>query len=350
MKAEYARRLLDFKFVARTSRNEMTQKETFFIRLTDSSTGKVGVGECPIFRGLSADDTPDFESRLASLCSALSRGEEFDISNSSALIFGLETAKLDLESDAAGVMFDTPFSRGEAPISINGLVWMDSIEKMLESAAQKVEQGFKCVKIKIGQHDFEREVAMLDAFRRVFGPDKIELRLDANGAFGPDDALGKLKRLSVFDIHSIEQPIKAGQWEAMADLCQNSPIDIALDEELIGVADAAKASDLLSAISPRHIILKPALCGGVSGAEMWIREAESRNIGWWATSALESNVGLEAIAQWVATHEPAVCQGLGTGSLYTNNFISPLSVKSGALHRDASKKLIVDDLQWINPE
>lgn len=349
MKWEYARYLLDFKFTARTSRNVMTQKETFFLRLTDESTGRSGIGECALFRGLSAEDTPAYEANLEAVCRDLNRGEPVDIGRNSSLIFGLETAMLSLES-SRGVMFDTPFTRGTAALPINGLVWMDSIDVMLASARQKVAAGFKCVKIKIGQHDFEREIAMLDKLRLAFGPDVVELRLDANGAFSPDEALEKLKRLSVFDIHSIEQPIKPGQWDAMAYLCENSPIDIALDEELIGVTDADAARKMLYSVAPRYIILKPSLCGGLSGAQRWIEQAEQMGIGWWATSALESNVGLDAIAQWTAAMGVEMCQGLGTGALYSNNFESPLSVAEGELHYDPSKTLNVDNLQWLVPE
>lgn len=350
MKAEYARRMLDFRFEARTSRSVMTQKETFFLRLTDEATGRSGIGEAALFRGLSADDCPDYEERLSALCRSLNRGESADVSSMSSMVFGLESALLSLQAERPGILFDTPFTRGEQPIEINGLVWMDTIEKMLESADRKIAEGFRCVKIKIGQHDFEKEIELIDRLRVAHGPDELTLRLDANGAYTAEEAVAYLKRLAPLDIHSVEQPVKAGRWDQMAYVCENSPIDIALDEELIGVTDSVAARKMLLYIAPRYIILKPSLCGGFSGAGRWVEQAESLGIGWWVTSALESNVGLDAIAQWTSAMNAEGCQGLGTGSLYHNNFASPLSVGNGKLRFDPRARLNVEDLQWNCPE
>lgn len=349
MVASYARYVLDFRFEARTSRQVMTQKETFFIRLEDDATGRTGIGEAALFRGLSADDTPDFEERLADLCRSLNAGDKCDASPSSALTFGLETALLGLESERPGVLLPSDFTEGKQQLEINGLVWMDSVEAMLESARRKVADGYRCVKIKIGQHDFEQELRMLDRLRLEFGPEVMTLRLDANGAFDADDALDKLKRLAVLDIHSIEQPIKAGHWDKMAFLCENSPLAIALDEELIGVIDELTCRKMLGYIAPKYIILKPSLCGGLSGATRWINEAENLGIGWWVTSALESNVGLEAIAQYTAAMDCHGCQGLGTGQLYTNNFPTRLSLDRGLMTFDRDRVVDLPQLQWTTP-
>ena len=356
LKAAYARRDLHFSFEARTSRGSMTDKETYLLRLVapddDPSDPRApgAVGECAIFRGLSADDSPLYEQRLKALCRAINRGEPFDISEWSSLRFGLECALISVDRGFSQVLFPTAFTQGKQQLPINGLVWMDSVENMSRQVREKIARGFTTVKFKIGAHDFESEMKMLDQLRMTYGPDQITIRLDANGAFSPDDALEKLKRLSALDIHSIEQPIKAGQWDRMAYLCENSPLPIALDEELIGVTSRDMKRKMLYYIAPQYIVLKPSLCGGLSGASEWAETADQFKIGWWPTSALESSVGLDAIAQWTAATQPGVCSGLGTGQLYTNNFESPLSVDNGHLSRDPNKRIELDGLQWIVPE
>lgn len=309
----------------------MTEKETYFLRLTDTDSGVTGIGECALFRGLGADDTPDYAARLAALCADINAGRPVDVSNSSSLTFGLETAMLDLANGGNGIIYDTPWSRGRSSITINGLVWMGSEEEMAARIAEKLAAGFRCVKLKIGGIDFDSELKLLEGIRSRFSPEELELRLDANGAFTPADAPAKLQELSRFGIHSIEQPIKPGQWFAMAALCAKSPIPIALDEELIGVSDTKRRHTMLSTIRPAYIILKPSLCGGLKATLDWIEEARQQHIGWWITSALESNVGLNAIAQLASTLHLRLPQGLGTGQIYTDNIPSPLHLDGDRL-------------------
>lgn len=356
MQAAYTRHDLKFTFTARTSRSTMSEKETYLIRLVPDGydpgapDAPASVGECAVFRGLSSDDSPHYKDRIEALCRAINRGDSFDVSAWSSIRFGLECALLGADRGWGQILFPGQFTEGDEGLAINGLVWMDSIEKMTESARAKVSAGYSTVKIKIGALDFEREFEMLDRLRLEYGPDRLTIRLDANGAFSPDDALDKLRRLSLLDIHSIEQPIKAGQWDAMAYLCEQSPVDIALDEELIGVTPPEKMHKMLYYIAPRYIILKPSLCGGLSGAGVWASVADRLGIGWWPTSALESNVGLDAIAQWTAVMRPGLCSGLGTGNLYSNNIPSPLSLRDGALYRSRDKGFDFSRLIWTVPE
>ena len=243
----------------------------------------------------------------------------------------MEQAFLSLEAKQEGVLFPSPFTEGQVPIPINGLIWMGDKDYMQQQIREKLSQGFHCIKMKIGAIDFETEYQLLKNIRQEYAPSDIELRVDANGAFSPLEALEKLKRLADLQIHSIEQPIRAGQYEQMARLCEASPLPIALDEELIGVACPERKKEILQWIRPAYIILKPSLIGGYRGSEEWIDLAEKQGIGWWVTSALEGNVGLSAIAQWTYTLKNPLPQGLGTGSLYTNNFPSSLEVKNGGL-------------------
>lgn len=327
-----------FGFDARTSRGRMREKRSWFIRLIDTQKPDVvGVGECGPLPGLSVDDVPNFEAVLSDV---LERVEGQEVPHDAeewvrdmvparfpAITFGLETALLDLIRGGKRLLFDNDFIRG-VPIPINGLVWMNDVESMLDQAHQLVERGFTCIKIKVGGCDFEEEYRMLRAFRNAHSENDVILRLDANGAFSPDEALEKLKRLADFSVHSIEQPLKAGSSE-LAALCRASPIPIALDEELIGKEDEKEA--LLDGIMPAFIVLKPTLHGGLLHCRDWIRKAEERGIGWWITSALESSIGLNAVSQFVASFKPTIPQGLGTGSIYTNNFTSPLKVANGSL-------------------
>ena len=250
-----------------------------------------------------------------------------------SILFGLETSMLSLERNG-NRLFDTPFGRGEEGIPINGLVWMGSFEEMAARLEEKINMGFRCVKLKIGAIDFEQEMYLIKHIRERFSRESIELRVDANGGFGPDDAMGKLERLARYDIHSIEQPIKQHQWEAMSRLCKNSPLPIALDEELIGVNSPEEKKELLDVIKPAYIILKPSLHGGMRGSEEWIRWAEERGIGSWITSALESNIGLNAVAHLAAKLYGSgitMPQGLGTGQLFTDNIDMPLEIKGDML-------------------
>jgi o-succinylbenzoate synthase len=312
----------------------MLEKETWFIVL--EFHGKKGLGECGLLRGLSIDDRPDYESKLHWVCKNISLGlnqlliETIDFPS---IQFGLETAFASLEADYdMTTLFPSDFTGGKASIPINGLVWMGEKEAMKSQIIAKLEEGFRCIKLKIGAIDFEQEMALLAYIRSQFDAATIEIRVDANGAFSPDQAMTYLHRLASFDIHSIEQPIAAKQLEAMAALCAETPIPIALDEELIGVFSIAEKKELLQTIKPQYIILKPSLVGGFSGMQSWISIARLLNIPWWVTSALESNVGLNAIAQWTYLQKNPLPQGLGTGGLYTNNVLAPLEVRDGHLH------------------
>lgn len=350
LKAEWARYTLRFRFTAITSRESMREKLTYFVRVYDTACPeRVGVGECALFRGLSADDTPDYEAVLNRACRDITSFPESVAERYSSIKFGLETAIADLTNGGQMRPFPGCWADGGSEITINGLVWMGTRDEMHRRIEEKLSAGFRCVKLKIGGIDFDREIGLLAGIRERFTPGKLELRLDANGAFTPENALSRLEALAAFGIHSIEQPIKPHQWEAMNRICRESPIDIALDEELIGVCGTAEMARMLDSIAPRYIIMKPALCGGFSGADRWIELAEERGIGWWATSALGSNVGLNAIAQWVSQKKTIMPQGLGTGGLYHNNIPSPLRQERDVLLSDARgvwDLSVLDSLSW----
>lgn len=331
-KAEYSRYLLHFKENAGTSRGVLREKETFFVKVWEESCPEVvGVGECALFRGLSADDRTGYEEKLSEVCRRIEEVEMGELEEWSSIRFGVEMALQDLAMGGRQLYFPSAFTEGRQVIEINGLIWMGDRPTMLHRIQQKLEAGFRCIKLKIGAIDFESELSLLRYIRDRFSRTEVELRVDANGAFAPNEAMGKLESLAIFDLHSIEQPIRQGQWKEMARLCRETPVPIALDEELIGVYGDKRKEELLDVICPRYVILKPALCGGFSGARKWIRLAEERGVGWWVTSALESNVGLNALAQWVATLGSPMPQGLGTGQLYTNNLPSPLRQEGGHL-------------------
>ncbi|RZS93907.1 o-succinylbenzoate synthase [Aquimarina brevivitae] len=333
MRAAYHKYILNFKTPSGTSRGVMTTKETWIIVIEQGT--KKGIGECGILRGLSVDDRPDYEAKLRWVCQNIESGltellaatKEFP-----SIQFGIETAFASLESSTGFDLFPSDFTSGKAAIPINGLIWMGDPDFMKSQIEEKLAQGFDCIKMKIGAIDFEEEFKLLASIRSTFSATDIELRVDANGAFSATDALAKLKRLATIDLHSIEQPIRQGQLKAMADLCKQTPLPIALDEELIGVFDVTEKEKLLLTIQPQFIILKPSLVGGFSGTKEWIQLAEQLGIGWWITSALESNIGLNAIAQFTYTFNNPMPQGLGTGGLYTNNFKAPLVVNNGELN------------------
>ena len=333
--ASYQKYILNFKHASGTSRGILKTKETWFLVL--NFNGKLGIGECGLFRGLSIDDRPDYEDKLKWLCKNINLGF-IDLLNEliefPSIQFGLEMAFKSFESQKAFVLFPSKFTQSEDSIPINGLIWMGSKDFMKQQIEEKIFSGFSCIKLKIGAIDFQTELNLLKSIRREFTSKDIELRVDANGAFLPSQALEKLKILSDLDLHSIEQPIKQGQIESMAKLCEETPLPIALDEELIGVFSVTKKQELLQIIRPQYIILKPSLVGGFKGTEEWIEIAENKQIGWWITSALESNVGLNAIAQYTYVKQSNLPQGLGTGGLFTNNFDCPLQVKNGTLQYD----------------
>ncbi|MGE5943571.1 MAG: o-succinylbenzoate synthase [Flavobacteriales bacterium] len=331
--------ILNFKQPSGTSRGILNTKETWFVILQEGK--KQGIGECGIFRGLSTDDRPDFEAKLEWTCNNIHLGLDAlldELIEFPSIQFGLETAFKSLFSENKFEIFPSEFTKGNDSISINGLVWMGSEAFMKQQIKDKIEAGFTCIKMKIGAIDFQSEINLLKSIRKEFSSADIELRVDANGAFSFSEALEKLKILSEFDLHSIEQPIKQGQIENMALLCDQTPLPIALDEELIGLFGVAQKQMLLQTIKPQYIILKPSLVGGFKGCDEWIEIAEKKNIGWWITSALESNIGLNAIAQYTYVQQNLMPQGLGTGGLFINNFDSPLMVKNGKLQYNNLKK------------
>lgn len=336
LKARYTSYTLKFKVPSGTSRGVLREKESYFVAIHDMEDPEaIGLGECGVLEGLSADDRPDYEEKLDWACHNISLPkEELDeaLMEYPSIRFGLEMALADLNSDGEMMFFDTPFVNENAPIPINGLVWMGSAADMSRRIEQKIKAGFKCIKLKIGAIDFEEELKLLKGIRQDFSAKDLEIRVDANGAFAPEGALKKLESLSKFDLHSIEQPIAPGQTDIMATLCRNTPVPIALDEELIGVFDPLEQLYLIKKIRPQFVIIKPSLLGGWKASEEWISHAESSDAGWWVTSALESNVGLNAIAQWTAKLNPTIPQGLGTGQLYDNNFTSPLRISQGQLY------------------
>lgn len=339
MTASYHQYMLEFKRPSGTSRGIMTEKETWFIVLEEN--GKTGIGECGILRGLSADDRDDYEEKLRWTCENIHLGEKAlweSLLEFPSIQFGIEMAFLSLKSESPYLLFPSDFTSGSKSIEINGLVWMGEPAFMKEQIEDKLAAGFSCIKLKIGAIDFQKELELLAFIRQHFSADEIEIRVDANGAFAVNEALNKLSQLNQFQLHSIEQPIKKGNIQAMADLCKITPFPIALDEELIGIYSFEEKEKLLQEIQPKYIILKPSFIGGFRGTQEWITLAEKYNISWWITSALESNVGLNAIAQWTYTLNSNMPQGLGTGALYTNNFDCPLEVSKGQLWYNTSLK------------
>ena len=339
IKANYKKYILNFKNPSGTSRGILRTKETWFIILEEGV--KKGFGETGLFRGLSIDDVSSYEEKLSWVCENIKLG----LTDLLAMLiefpsiqFGLEQAFLSLQSENKFQLFPSEFCKGKESITINGLVWMGDQQFMKKQIQEKLNSGFSCIKMKIGAIDFDAEVALLKTIRKEFSSNEIELRVDANGAFKPKNALEKLKILSELDLHSIEQPIKQGQLQDMALLCEKTPLPIALDEELIGVFSTQEKQEVIKMVKPQFIILKPSLVGGFSGSAEWIDIAKKNNVDWWITSALESNVGLNAIAQFTYTLKNKLPQGLGTGGLFTNNFESPLEVENGTLHYNNSKK------------
>lgn len=338
MKMTIEERTLHFKQPAGTSRGVYTTRTSWFVEAVDGQAR--GVGECAPLPDLSCDALPDYARLLRRFCADVERTGEIPydaLRNYPSMLFGIETALLSLNAACSmqhAPLFDTPFCRGEQGIPINGLVWMGSYDEMLQRMEQKLEQGFRCVKLKIGAIDFEQELDLLKRIRDRFSHREVELRLDANGAFPFEEALYKLELLSQYAIHSIEQPIKAGQWAFMAELCRESPLPIALDEELIGVNDPDAKRQMLHIIKPRYIVLKPSLHGGMAGCREWIELAREEGISSWITSALESNIGLNAIAQFCSSvygDDISVPQGLGTGQLFTDNIPMPLEIRGDQL-------------------
>ena len=327
-------KLLHFKQPAGTSRGVYTTRRIWL--LTVEHDGRTAIGECAPLPQLSCDDIPDYEAVLRRFCDIIEATGSIpydEMRNYPSMLFGVETALAQL-SRTDGLLYDTPFSHGEEGIPINGLVWMGTHDEMLSRLKEKLALGFRCVKLKIGAIDFAKELDLIQHIRKHFSREEVELRVDANGGFTPDVALERLQELARYDIHSIEQPIMAHQWSEMAQLCQLSPLPIALDEELIGVNSTDEKIRLLDTIKPQYIILKPSLHDGVAGTREWIALANERGIGSWITSALESNIGLNAIAQLAADiygSKITMPQGLGTGMLFTDNIPMPLEIRNDCL-------------------
>ena len=362
IQARHIRHTLHFRFPAGTSRGVLHQKDSWFIVLRDrNNPGRTGIGECSLIPGLSPDPADAVPAILEQVCSRLEQGlpvaavpgrleqvyaeleqglamEEHDLKEYPAIRFALETALTDLETGGSRILFPGAFTAGHKGIPINGLIWMGDKHTMLQQVGEKIDTGFRVLKMKVGAIGFSEELEIIRYIRNTFSPADLEIRIDANGAWEKEEATGKLKILSEFEIHSVEQPVKAGQWEAMAEICTTSPIPVALDEELIGISDPAQQHLLLEKTRPAYIILKPSLVGGIAASTTWINIAEKLGIGWWVTSALESNIGLNAIAQWTATLETKLPQGLGTGQLFTNNIPSPLEIREGQLFYNPDEK------------
>lgn len=343
LQASYFKHELHFKVPAKTSRQTLSTHLTYLVKLTNSRSGKTTYGEAAPLKGLSVDDVPDFEEILAQFCMGINHGKPVEITNDvlyPSIAFAFDSANRAQPFNQPFTYFENGFVANK-PIPINGLVWMNDFNTMLKEAIEKAQQGFEVIKFKVGALDFDEECRMLESFRKQF-PNHI-IRLDANGAFKPDDALMQLRELNRFTIHSIEQPIKAGTPDAMQEVCAKSLIPIALDEELIGIDVFLNGESLIKKIKPAFLILKPTLLGNFKRLNSWVDIAHKNNLGWWATSALESNVGLNVIAQWASSKNTLLPQGLGTGSLYQNNIASPLKISDGQL-------LYQNNIQWQIPE
>lgn len=344
MDASFKKYTLNFKQASGTSRGVYTTRDTWFIFLSDGIN--TGIGECAPLPDLSMESPKRMSSKLLHVCDELGFFTQFpqELREWPSIVFGLETALLDLKNGGKRVLFPSAFTSGNTGIPINGLIWMGTPEFMKQQIHAKLEAGFRCIKLKIGALDFKTEFELLESIRKAYSPEEVTLRVDANGAWSMTNALENLKHLSDLSIHSVEQPIEAGNWNEMAELCLKSPVPIALDEELIGITAQAEMQRLIETIRPAYLILKPSLHGGFAGCESWIELAEKNGTGWWITSALESNIGLNAIAQWAFHLNAKNEQGLGTGQLFTNNFESPLEISGDRLWYNPAKNWILESL------
>lgn len=343
LQAKISQHILKFRKPAATSRGIYSERVIYILTIWNTANPQIkGMGECAPLKGLSIDDVPEYEQILQKLVSQINQNkatEDFDFDNYPSIKFGLETALLDLKFGGKKIIYQNFYAIGRQGLPINGLIWMDSITEMKQEVLEKIEKGFDCIKIKIGALNFEEECELLHFIRKHKKGKQIILRVDANGAFQPDEALDKLKALKPFNLHSIEQPVKSKQIDLMAELCIKSPVPIALDEELIGYKSENEFETLLSRVKPQFIVLKPNLVGGFVQCEKWIKVAESFKIGWWITSALEGNIGLNAIAQYTANFNPKIHQGLGTGNLYVNNMPPYTKIEKGYLWRDMGNEI-----------
>lgn len=350
MRLQFAPYVLKFNEPGGTSRGVMTEKITCLLRIFDErEPERFGIGEAGIFPGLSPEADDRFFYKLMELQANVRIGRKTDLERFPSLQFGFEQAIRDFSSGCNGIFFESPFVHGESSIEINGLVWMGDFDRMIERIEAKLAAGFKCIKLKIGAIDWRSEVDMIRHIRSRYDRNRVEIRVDANGGFDMDNAIPRLKRLADLDVHSIEQPIKAGNPMLMHFLCEVSPLPIALDEELIGKFTGEEKRRMLDEIKPAYIVIKPTLAGGFSGATEWIELANERNIGWWITSSLESNIGLDGLAQWVATLHTKIPQGLGTGGVFENNFSTPLFLDGDRLKYDPEKQIDraqLEKLDW----
>jgi O-succinylbenzoate synthase len=341
LKAEFVPYQLQFRRPGKTSRGTMTHRDIWLLKVYEKDFPELaGLGEVAPLPGLSIETAQQVEDALIDLCVGIKDYNDFlsgKLERIPSVQFALEQALLDLKNNGDRILFPTKFTNGLELIRTNGLIWMGEPDYMIEQINEKVQGGFKCLKLKIGALNFDVELKIIEQIREVFGYHELEIRLDANGAFHAEDALDMLDQLAPYGIHSIEQPIKAGLWDEMNELCHNSPIPVALDEECIGAITKEDKEDLLDQINPAFIILKPSLLGGFQQCEEWIELADQRDIHWWVTSALESNLGLNAIAQWTFTKQNPIHQGLGTGQLFTNNFDSPLYLDTENLMYDPAQ-------------
>ena len=344
MKASFKKYTLQFKQASGTSRGVYTTRDSWFIFISDGTN--TGIGECAPLPDLSIEPLKKMGAKLLQICEQIDYFCQFpeELKTWPSIRFGLETALRDLRNGGQRQLFPSEFTRGEQGIPINGLIWMGTPEFMKQQIRAKLDAGFHCIKMKIGALDFETEIELLKSIRKEFSANEITLRVDANCAYTYQTALENLKRLSDLQIHSIEQPIETGRWDEMAELCRQSPVPIALDEELIGITSEKEMQKLVETIRPAYLILKPSLHGGFAGCEQWIRQAEKASSGWWITSALESNIGLNAIAQWTFHLNAKNEQGLGTGQLFTNNFDSPLEIEGERLWHRPEKEWQLEDL------
>ncbi len=348
LQLSYKKHVLKFKHPAGTSRGVLKQKTSYYLLARDTDNPDiVGIGECSTIKGLSPDPWDRYEETLEAVCHGPEPPEywlQSGLNDFPSIRFGLETTLLDRQKGGRQILFPSEFTSGKTGIPINGLIWMGNADTMKKQIREKLEVGFRCIKLKIGAIDFEKELELLRMIRREHNEKELELRVDANGAFAPEEALEKLKQLSQFGLHSIEQPIRQGQWETMAALCEKSPVPIALDEELIGLKTLEEIQKMVQTIRPQYLVLKPSLLGGFAKSRQFIAAAEQNNTSWWVTSALEGNIGLNAIAQWTFLLESPLPQGLGTGQLFTNNISSPLFIDGDQLKFDPEKRWNLNEI------
>jgi len=336
LQVSYKKHIFNFKRPAGTSRGVLNHKTSYHLFVWDDEQPEIkGIGECSTIKGLSPDPWDRYEKILWEIQehpASIETWIEEGLKDFPSIRFGLEMARADLKTGGKRILFPSDFTNGQQGIPINGLIWMGTKAFMQEQIKEKIEAGFRCIKLKIGAIDFETELNLLGFIRKQFSEDELELRVDANGAFSPGEALEKLKRLAELKIHSIEQPIRQNLWDEMARLCESTPIPIALDEELIGLKTRSEIRAMLHYINPQYLVIKPSILGGFTSSEIFIEEARLANTGWWITSALEGNIGLNAIAQWTALLKNPMPQGLGTGQLFTNNIPSPLFIANAKLN------------------